>query len=70
MFCNSDQLSLCDSMHPKLDSDPDEKVFNSDAFYNTLWLLVLLLILMMCITLFALFKFGRIPPLDKRPSES
>ena len=46
------------------------KDFKSTAFYNTLWFLVLILVLVMITTFFSMLKIGKIPPLAKRPTNS
>ena len=69
---NTGHLPHCNDEGP--DSfDPNAKgdrEFNSDNFYSVLWLLVILLSLIALTTLYGLYKIGRIPPPEKRPTES
>ena len=67
IICEPDNLQ-----RPTLDTPKEvgDREFNSDAFYSTLWMLVILLGVMAACTLLGLYKIGRIPPPEKRPTES
>ena len=70
----TDDTVICIPDEPSPDPTSPNSVggreFNSDAFYSVLWMLVIFLGAMMAATLFGLYRIGRIPPPEKRPTES
>ena len=72
----SDDITICinDNVEPP-PVDPDDpdvvgREFNTDSFYSVLWMLVIFLSLISLCTLYGLYRIGRIPPPEKRPTES
>ena len=46
-----------------------ERAYSSQSFYSTLWFLFTLLIVLIAVAVYAIYKLGRMPPPDKRPTE-